>query len=236
MAADPDTAAELVALCGQLPLAIAITAARAAARPPQLPLAVFAAQLRNACQRLDALDGGDPNSNIRAVFSWSCQQIGREAEDLFRLLAIHPGPDITLPAAASLAGTGLAQARIALADLTDRNILTEHRPGRYRLHDLLRTYADEQACLVITADERSAAIRRVLDHYVRTAAETPRGSTPEHYLLPRSRTPVRSPSRTSTAARRPRTGSTPSTKCCSRSPLLPKARDSTATPGRSPGP
>ena len=197
---------------------------------------MFAAQLRNACQRLDALDGGDPNSNIRAVFSWSCQQIGREAEDLFRLLAIHPGPDITLPAAASLAGTGLAQARIALADLTDRNILTEHRPGRYRLHDLLRTYADEQACLVITADERSAAIRRVLDHYVRTAGNAARFH-PEHYLLPRAMpTPAIAVENFDSGQEATDWFDAEYEVLLAWSPLLPKARDSTATPGRSPGP
>ncbi|MBV9381674.1 MAG: hypothetical protein JO242_13520 [Streptosporangiaceae bacterium] len=85
-------------------LASKITAARAAAYP-HLPLAAFAAELRDARQRLSALDGGDPASNLRAVFSWSYQQLSEEAADLFQLLGIHPGPDISLPAAASLAGT-----------------------------------------------------------------------------------------------------------------------------------
>jgi len=89
VAADPDTAGELAVLCGRLPLALAIAAARAGARA-HLPLAVTVAELRDARQRLDALDGGDPASNLRAVFSWSGQELSGAAADMFRLLGIHP--------------------------------------------------------------------------------------------------------------------------------------------------
>jgi tetratricopeptide (TPR) repeat protein len=159
-----------VALCGRLPLALAITAARAAARPG-LPLAVFAAELRDARQRLDALDAGDPASNLRAVFSWSCQELTSPAGGLFRLLGIHPGPDISLPAAASLAGTTPTDTRTAMRELAALNLVTEHRPGRYALHDLLRAYAAEQARATIPASQRRAAIHRTLDHYLHTARD-----------------------------------------------------------------
>jgi tetratricopeptide (TPR) repeat protein len=50
------------------------------------------------------------------------------------------------------------------------NLLAEHAPGRYAFHDLLRAYAAEQACTAADSLERRAAIRRVLDHYLHTAA------------------------------------------------------------------
>ena len=93
-AAEPDAVAEIAALCARLPLALAIAAARAAARPG-FPLAALAAELRDAAGRLDALDTGDPAASVRAVFSWSYQQLTDEAARMFRLLGLHPGPDIT---------------------------------------------------------------------------------------------------------------------------------------------
>jgi tetratricopeptide (TPR) repeat protein len=168
IAADPETSSELAALCGRLPLALAITAARAAAHP-HLPLAAFAAELRDTRQRLNALDGGDQASNLRAVFSWSYQQLSEEAAELFQLLGIHPGPDISLRAAASLTGTEPAQASAALSELTALNLITEHRPGRYVLHDLLRAYAAEQSSKALAPGRRQAAIHRALDHYLHTA-------------------------------------------------------------------
>jgi DNA-binding SARP family transcriptional activator len=182
VAADPETAAVLVELCGRLPLALAISAARAAARQ-HLPLAVSAVELRDVRQRLDALDGGDPASNLRAVFSWSCQELSAEAGEMFHLLGIHPGPDISLPAAASLAGTELTQASAALRQLTGLNLINEHRPGRYRLHDLLRAYAAEQATAMLSASCRKAAIHRELDHYVHTARDAATRLNPLTYPL-----------------------------------------------------
>jgi DNA-binding SARP family transcriptional activator len=186
LAAEPEAAAELVTLCGRLPLALAITAARAAARPG-LPLSVFAAELADTRQRLDALDAGDPASDLRAVFSWSCQALSSAAAHLFRLLGIHPGPDISRPAAASLAGTGRAKTSAALRELAALHLVAEHRPGRYALHDLLRAYAAEQARAIIPARSRRAASRRTLDHYLHTARDADARISPQHHPLTLSR-------------------------------------------------
>jgi NB-ARC domain-containing protein len=97
LAAELAAATELTALCAGLPLALAIAAARAALHPG-LPLAALVTELRDAADRLDALDGGDAAS-VRAVFSWSYQQLPESAARVFRLLGVHPGPDITVPAA-----------------------------------------------------------------------------------------------------------------------------------------
>ena len=118
---------------------------------------------------LDPFDSGDVATDVRAVFSWSYRALSRGAARLFRLLGLHPGPDITLGAAASLAGITPDQARAMLAELTRGHLLAEHRPGRYAFHDLLRAYATEQAQTCDDDGARSAAAARVLDHCLHAA-------------------------------------------------------------------
>jgi DNA-binding SARP family transcriptional activator/tetratricopeptide (TPR) repeat protein len=168
VAAEAVEVAELTALCARLPLALAITAARAALRP-EFPLASLAADLRDVRQRLDWLDAGDQAADVRAVFFWSYRLLGESAARMFRLLGIHPGPDITAAAAASLTGIPPAQAPTALAELTRAHLLTEYIPGRFAFHDLLRAYATERAHADDSLAERRAAIHRALDHYLHTA-------------------------------------------------------------------
>jgi len=167
VAAEPDAAAELIESCARLPLALSIVAARAAAdRGPSI--AVLAAQLRDVAQRLDQLDAGDATTNARAVFSWSYEQLTDLGGRMFRLLGLHPGPDISLRAAASLAGIPVRQATEALGELTRANLLNEHAPGRFAFHDLLRAYAAAQARDCESDGQRRAALHRVLDYYLHT--------------------------------------------------------------------
>jgi DNA-binding SARP family transcriptional activator len=166
--AEPASADELVRLCARLPLALSVVAARAAARPG-FPLAALAGELRGAQSRLDALAAGDAASDVRAAFSWSYQQLTTPAARMFRLLGLHPGPDISVPAAASLAGVPPAQARRTLGELARVHLLTESAPGRFAWHDLLRDYAAEQASARDSAAGRHQAARRALDHYLHTA-------------------------------------------------------------------
>ena len=165
---EPDAVTEIAARCARLPLALAIAAARAAAHP-DLPLSALAAELRDASSRLDALATGEDATDARAVLSWSYQQLGPATARMFRLLGLHPGPDITAPAAASLAGTDPPQARRLLRELTRGCLLTEHSPGRYALHDLLRAYATERAQATDGQQARHQATARTLDHYLHTA-------------------------------------------------------------------
>jgi tetratricopeptide (TPR) repeat protein len=97
---------------------------------------------------------------------------------MFRLLGLHPGPDIGLPAAASLAGLSAPQARLALTGLTSAHLLTEHAPGRFALHDLLRAYATELASAVDSDGDRHAATHRLLDHYLHTGYAADRLAEP----------------------------------------------------------
>ena len=168
VAAEPAATGELARLCARLPLALAVTAARAATRP-DFTLATLAAELRDTRGRLDALTTGEDATDVRAVFSWSYHHLSSPGARMFQLLGLHPGPDITTHAAASLAGLDQGQARRLLRELTHAHLLTEHVPGRYTFHDLLRAYAAEQAEAGHDHQARNTAVGRVLDHYLHTA-------------------------------------------------------------------
>ena len=168
VASAPAEVTDLIDLCARLPLALSVAAARAAGRPA-LPLAALAAELRDMRARLDRLATGDEVTDLRTVLSWSCRQLSEPATRMFRLLGIHPGPDVSEPAAASLAGLPLQQARRALAELCRASLITEHAAGRFAFHDLLRAYAAELADSCETGVSRSEAVGRVLDHYLHTA-------------------------------------------------------------------
>jgi DNA-binding SARP family transcriptional activator/DNA-binding XRE family transcriptional regulator len=166
--AEPAAVSELIGLCARLPLALCGLAARAAARP-RLPLAALAAEMRDERGRLDALETGESATSVRVVFSWSRAMLSELAGRMFRLLGVHAGPDITVPAAASLAGLSRSQAYMALAELCDGHLVTEHAVHRYMCHDLLRAYAAEAARIRDSDAERREAVHRVLDHYLHTA-------------------------------------------------------------------
>ncbi|MDW5327182.1 tetratricopeptide repeat protein [Plantactinospora sp. KLBMP9567] len=133
-----------------------------------MPLAALAGKLAGTRQRLDALVGDDPHTDLRAVFSWSYQALTPEAARLFRLLGLHPGPDIAAPTAASLAGQPLSEVQLLLTELTRASLLAEHSVGRFTSHDLLRAYAADLAD-GLGLNDRRAAVERMLTHYLRTA-------------------------------------------------------------------
>ncbi|NIH84486.1 AfsR/SARP family transcriptional regulator [Amycolatopsis granulosa] len=168
VAAEPDAVAQINTQCARLPLALAIVAARAATNPG-FTLADLAAELCAARGRLDAFECGDDTCDVRAVFSWSYQAISREAARLFRFLGLHPGPHVSTAAAASLLGVEVRQVRPLLAELTRAHLVAERAPGRYGFHDLLRAYAIELTLEEDPEPERTAAARRMYDHYVHTA-------------------------------------------------------------------
>jgi DNA-binding SARP family transcriptional activator/tetratricopeptide (TPR) repeat protein len=168
VAAEPGAADEIIAACARLPLALGIAAGRAAGRPKR-PLAELAAELHDARGRLDALEADDTVTNVRAVLSWSYDQLSEPAARMFRLLGVHPGPDISLSAAASLAGMPRAEAGAALRELARSHMVAEYLPARFTFHDLLRAYAADQAERNDPEPGRRAAVHRVLDHYLHTA-------------------------------------------------------------------
>ncbi len=180
--AEPEALVEIARLCAYLPLALAVTAARAADRPG-FSLASLAAELRGSHGRLNALDTGDPAVSVRKVFSWSYRGLSHPAQRMFRLLGLHPGPDISEAASASLVGVALDEARHNLAELTRAHLLAEPVPGRYAFHDLLRVYAAEQAHILDEERDRRAATGRILDHYLHTACASNRLIKPLREVL-----------------------------------------------------
>lgn len=168
--AEPGAADRLIELCGGLPLALAITAARFAAADGTM-LAAVADELTGARSRLDALDAGEALADARTVFSWSFQGLSPAAAGTFLLVAgLHSGPDVSTAAGASLAGMLPDQIYQALRELIRACLLTEPAPGRYSCHDLLRSYADEQAGDLVGQREQHAARQRMFDHYLFTAS------------------------------------------------------------------
>jgi tetratricopeptide (TPR) repeat protein len=166
--AEPEVVTELLACCAGLPLALGIVAARAT-RHPHFPLATLAAELRHQSHRLDALALGDPQATLRTVLSWSSEALSEAATAAFGLLGLAPGPDVGLPAATSLLAQDPATTQALLRELEDASLIQQHAPGRHRMHDLVRLYATNQADRHLPADTRTAALRRVVDHYTHTA-------------------------------------------------------------------
>jgi tetratricopeptide (TPR) repeat protein len=123
------------------------------------------------------------------VFSWSYTTLTPPAARLFRLLGLHPGPDITAPAAASLTGLPPARTRPLLAELTRAGLLAEQTPGRYGFHDLLAAYATHLTQTEDSEEEREAATVRVLDHYTHTAHTADRRLHPTRDPIPLPLTP-----------------------------------------------
>ncbi|MFC0430721.1 BTAD domain-containing putative transcriptional regulator [Kutzneria buriramensis] len=179
--AEPDAVADLIRSCGRYPLALAITAGRAHARPG-IPLAEFAAELREF--GLDALDDDVPAASLPAVLSWSLRALTTEQRTAFALLGIAPGADIGLPAAAGLTAASKPRMAKVLRELEDASLLGRRANGRYSMHDLIRAYASATAHDTLAEDTRSAALRRVVDHYLHTAHAADRLLDPHRTFVP----------------------------------------------------
>jgi len=168
--ADLAAAATLANLCCRLPLALRVAAELAASRPAAR-LADLAGELADQQHRLDRLDAaGDPRTAVRAVFSWSCRHLDAVAARAFRLLGLHPGPDFDPDAAAALTGTTVQQAGHLLDLLARAHLIQPSARDRYAMHDLLHVYARELALAQEGEHERRAALTRLFDHYLYTAA------------------------------------------------------------------
>ena len=165
VAAEPEAAEEIIQRCGRLPLALAIVAARAAARPT-FTLASIVADLRRSQGRLDAFGTAGVAADTRTVFSWSYHHLSPQAARLFRLLHLQPATDITAAACASLAGVPPGEAEALVAELASTALVTEHQPGRFTWHDLIRAYATELSERSDNGVNRREALARLLQHYL----------------------------------------------------------------------
>ncbi|TWD83723.1 DNA-binding SARP family transcriptional activator [Kribbella amoyensis] len=164
----PTELAELAALCGHLPLALAIAAERAT-RTVSTGLRDVLEELRNHPDRLKLLDvGEDDDGALRVVFDWSYEVLDPAEARMFRLLGLHPVQELGPHAAAALAAVSEKEAQRLLDELVAVH-LVEPQDTRYRLHDLLRVYSIGLAEQLGTAAERGDARARIFDWYAQSA-------------------------------------------------------------------
>jgi len=175
LTAEPEATRAVLTACAGLPLAIRLVGCRLAARP-QWRVQDLADRLHTARRRLDEISFGD--QNVRASFEVSYsgltsldgpQPPPAAAARAFCLLGLWTGPDISLPAAASLLGEPLHVAEQALEHLVDVHLLQSPQPDRYSLHDLLRVFAAEQAARDIDTADATAALTRLVTWYTQAA-------------------------------------------------------------------
>ncbi|MEU6862303.1 BTAD domain-containing putative transcriptional regulator [Streptomyces sp. NPDC046876] len=160
-------AAELGTLCGHLPLALRIAAARLRSRP-RWTLSHLVDRLGDETRRMDELSSGD--QSVKATLQLSYEAMDTAHRDALRLIGLHPGREIGIHSAAALLGTGLRAAEEALEHLLDMNLVGQCEIGRYVLHDLVRSFTHGLHG-GRTRQEELAAFERVLDHYLATADE-----------------------------------------------------------------
>ncbi len=164
--AEADAVDEVVRLCGHLPLALRIAAARLRTRPAW-PVRYLADRLARGRARLAELSVGD--RNVATAFALSYQNLTPEQQRMFRLLGLHPGPDFDAHVAAALAGLDPGRGDELLEGLVDVHLLDQPTPRRYRFHELVGHHARG-----IVQDEepetcRQESVRRLLDYYLHTA-------------------------------------------------------------------
>jgi tetratricopeptide (TPR) repeat protein len=161
----PELVAELVELCGRLPLAIRVAAARLRSHPAW-DLGHLVTRLRDRQHRLVELAAG-PRS-VTAALDLSYQDLNADQQTSYRLLGLHVGPDIDVYGAAALLDATLLDAGRLLEQLLEAHLLQEPIPGRYRFHDLTRAHAAHTAGRYETNGQ--PATDRLLDYYRHTAA------------------------------------------------------------------
>ncbi|MQY13490.1 Regulatory protein AfsR [Streptomyces sp. RB5] len=167
LSADDPGVAEIIRLCGYLPLAIGMVA-RQLRHHRAWTVAGRAAELAAAVDRLELMV--TENLSVAAAFDLSYENLDADQQRLFRRLALHPGPEADACTAAALDGTTPDEARRGLEALYDQNLLTESEPGRYRMHDLIREHARALAVRDDPPADRERAVDQLLDYYQHTAA------------------------------------------------------------------
>ncbi|MCC5475148.1 ATP-binding protein [Streptomyces barringtoniae] len=158
---DPESAAEVLRLCGHLPLALRLAGARLRHRPGWT-VGVLAERMAQGAGEFDAA--------FSTAFAMSVRQLNRAQARLFRQLGLLPGESFDEYVVASLADVPLHSARAMLEDLLDAHLVQQPTAGRYRLHDLVHQHARRAAAEQDSPADRERALGRVLDYYVHAAA------------------------------------------------------------------
>jgi DNA-binding SARP family transcriptional activator/tetratricopeptide (TPR) repeat protein len=166
LAREPDAVAELLRLCGGLPLALRIAAARLANRP-HWTIGHFVGRLRDHDRRLDELTS--EGKGVAGTLLLSYRSMPDRRRTAFRLLGLHPGRHIDLPEAAALLDLDAQEAEDVLEALVDVRLLESREPGTYSFHDLVHSFVRREAQEQDERESASRAVERLLDHYAQTA-------------------------------------------------------------------
>jgi DNA-binding SARP family transcriptional activator/tetratricopeptide (TPR) repeat protein len=161
--AERAAAQRLVVLCGRLPLALRVAAARLSGSP-QWAIADLVVELEDERTRLLTLDTRG-EINLRSALTLTHSHLPLRASQLLAQLAAHPAMEVDSYAAAALLGTEAAEARQALGALAAYHLLSESAPGRYSRHDLIRLYGAELLAEQGPAEQRAAGAR-IHDYYL----------------------------------------------------------------------
>lgn len=161
--ADPSAVTAIVHRCGGLPLALTIAAARVAEHP-DFPVSELVTELDEEATRLSAFDAGEKSRSLRAVLSWSSGSLDQELIRSFRLLSAAPLIEFGVPAASWLWAVSPRDAVTRLRALETVNLVRQHQPGRFQMHDLVRLHASELA----VENESRVALRRLIDCFAHT--------------------------------------------------------------------
>ena len=166
LAGEDEAIAAIAELCGNLPLALQLAAARLR-RHPHLPASELTARLSEQTERLTLLSAQD--LGVAATFNLSYDSLQEEGRRLVRALALHPGRAITVQSAAALADVSAQAAQRSMDELFDEHLLEEPRPGIYQFHDLMREHIREHLEREEDEDARTGALLRLCDYYLTEA-------------------------------------------------------------------
>jgi tetratricopeptide (TPR) repeat protein/transcriptional regulator with XRE-family HTH domain len=178
---DGDTR-EVAALCGNLPLALQITAARLRHRPAWT-VADLTRRLRT--ERPSVVELSAEGTTVEAALLLSYRQLGEPSARLLRSVGLAAGGDFDEHTAAVLLDAAPADVRAAIDELLDAHLLQERTGERYRLHDLVRDFAGRLAARTDDEAARRATVRRLLEYYLHSlVADLPDGSVIDGLHVP----------------------------------------------------
>jgi tetratricopeptide (TPR) repeat protein len=174
---EEDIVLDLLRFCAGSPLALSILASRASVYP-DFPLSVWVDELRDASNRLKALDTGDPMANISVVLSWSYNALGDHEKETFRIFGLAPGEDVSTEAMVSLVGQERSYVCDSLLSLEKVSLVQQSQPGRWRMHDLIKLYAEGKSREFYSVDAADKSLLRMIDFYLHSSHSADRQINP----------------------------------------------------------
>ncbi|GGN63011.1 SARP family transcriptional regulator [Streptomyces albiflavescens] len=159
---EPEATHQLAGLCDGLPLALRIAGSRLQNRSTWT-VEYLVDRMAGDEHRLGELSVGD--RSVEAAFRLSYDQLAPEQQRGFRALGLAPTVEFDVLTPATMLGRPPYDTEQILESLVDTSLVQEPRPGRFRLHDLVRVHARRiaEAATAEAVAARTAALRLYLD-------------------------------------------------------------------------